>query len=75
MADARHMSVIHAVAAAGGIPFSGIDVVFSAGVGVGLLVAAVGARVVISRTRRPATRLARAQRTADATPQRAAASG
>jgi carbon monoxide dehydrogenase subunit G len=75
MADARRMSAIHAVAAAGGIPFSGIDVAFSAGVGVGLLVAAVGARVVISRSRRPARRLVRGQRTADAAPQRAAASG
>ena len=69
------MSAIHAVAAAGGIPFSGIDVVFSAAVGVGLLVAAVGTRVLISRSRRPAPQSVRGQRTADAAPQRAAASG
>jgi hypothetical protein len=75
MADARDMSAIHAVVAAGGIPFSGFDVLFSAGVGVALLVTAVGARVVISRRRRPAPRIVRAPRTAEAAPQGAAASG
>jgi hypothetical protein len=75
MVDARDMSAIHAVVAAGGIPFSGIDVLFSAGVGVALLVAAVGARVVISRRGRPAPLHIRAPRTAEAAPQHAAASG
>jgi hypothetical protein len=76
MADARRMSAIHALVAAGSIPFSGIDVLFTACVGVALLVAAVGARVVVSRrSRRPAPRVVRGERTADATPQRAAASG
>jgi hypothetical protein len=75
MADARRMSAIHALVASGNIPFSGIDVLFTACVGVALLVAAVGARVVVSRrSRRPAARVVR-ERTADATPQRAAASG
>jgi hypothetical protein len=60
---------------AAGIPFSEFDVLFSAAVGAGLLVAAVGARVVISRRRRPLPRLVRAERAVDAEPQRAAAGG
>jgi hypothetical protein len=47
------VTAAHALAAAG-FPFSGIDVVFSALVGVLLLVVVVGARVAISRSQRPA---------------------
>ncbi|HEY0631439.1 MAG TPA: hypothetical protein VGC98_05255 [Thermoleophilaceae bacterium] len=69
------MSITHALLIAAGFPFSGIDVVFSAAVGLVLLVTTVCARVVISRGRRPAARVVRVQPAADAAPQRAAASG
>ena len=44
---------VNAVAASG-IPFSGIDVLFTAAVGLVLLVVAIGTRVMVSRSRRPA---------------------
>ena len=50
MADAIRVNAL----AASGIPFSGIDVLFTAAVGLVLLVVAVGARVIVSRSRRPA---------------------
>jgi hypothetical protein len=77
LVDAPRVDLAHALVAAAGIPFSGIDILFTAVVGVVLLVTAVGARLVISRSRRPAARVVRAQPTADAAPQpqRAAASG
>jgi uncharacterized integral membrane protein len=75
LVDASRVNIAHALVTATGFPFSGIDVLFSAVVGVVLLVTAVGARVVISRSRRPVARVARAQPSADAAPQRAAASG
>jgi hypothetical protein len=73
--DAHRVSITHALLIAAGFPFSGIDVVFSAAVGLVLLVTTVCARVVISRGRRPAARVVRVQPAADAAPQRAAASG
>jgi hypothetical protein len=60
---------------AAGIPFTEFDVLFSAAVGAGLLVAAVGARVAISRRRRPALRRLPVRQVADAEQQRAAAGG
>ena len=53
MVDAIRVNVIASLASAG-IPFSGIDVLVSAGVGLMLLVAVVGAHVAIRRSRRPA---------------------
>jgi hypothetical protein len=76
LVDAPLVDIAHAFVTAAGIPFSGIDVLFTAAVGLGLLIAAVGARVVISRSRRPATPVVvRVQPQAEAAPQQAAASG
>jgi hypothetical protein len=53
MVDAIRVNLAAALASAG-IPFSGIDVLFTAAVGLVLLVVAVATRVMVGRSRRPA---------------------